>query len=180
MGSGGFAITGPWSPISSGMTVGAPSAGNAVSGSVTIPSTITPTGPLYVGFWDQKAGEIYATTIAAPSNSKANGYSVDVPTGSNYFFFAFLDQNNSGFISAPGQVSNAGGYNLSIPSVAIAGTTTGKNLTLPSANSSTVILTGNDDGAGYSGTSATDSYEVDLMVSPLSKITPVPRPPGTW
>jgi hypothetical protein len=170
VGSGGFAVTGPWSNISGGMTVNAPSGPNVVSGKVTIPPTITPTGPLYVGFWDQEAGEIYATVIASPSNSTANSYSVDVPTGSNYFLFAFLDQNNSGLIGSLGQVSNTNGYNLSIPSVKISGTTSGENLTLPSANSSTVILTGNDDGAGYSGTSATDSYEVDLMVSSANKI----------
>ena len=170
VGSAVAAVTGPWSSPSGPMTVGAPSSGNAVSGTVTIPSTITPTGPLYVGFWDQNAGNIYATTIAAPSSSTANAYSVKVPTGSNYFFFAFLDQNNSGLISGPGQLSNTNGYNMGTPSLAITGAKTGVNLTLPSANSSTVILTGNDDGAGYSGTSSTESYEIDLMVSSANKI----------
>jgi hypothetical protein len=163
-------VTGPWSTVSSGMTINAPSAGFAVSGSVTIPSTITPTGPLYVGFWDQSAGGIYATKIASPSNSAANSYTVNVPAGSNYFLFAFLDQNNSGLMGSLGQVSNTNGYNMVVPSVKISAATTGQNLTLPSANSSVRIVSEVNDGDGYSGTSSTLSYGIDLLVSAGNKI----------
>jgi len=163
-------ITGPWSTISSGMTVNAPTAGFAVSGAVTIPSTITPTGPLYVGFWDQNGGGIYATKIASPSNSAANSYTVNVPAGSNYFLFAFLDQKNSGLMGSLGQVSNTNGYNMIVPSVKISAATTGQNLTLPSANSSVRIVSEVNDGDGFSGTSSTLSYGIDLLVSAVNKI----------
>jgi len=46
--------TGPWSAPSSGITIGAPSGGNAVSGKVTFSETAK--GPLYVGFYNQSTG----------------------------------------------------------------------------------------------------------------------------
>jgi len=74
--------------------VGAPSTGNAVSGTVTFSGTAT--GPLYVGFYDQNTG------MSMPIRSEPKR-PADEPgkllsqgsTGSNYFFFGILDQNNS-------------------------------------------------------------------------------------
>jgi len=107
--------TSNWSAISSGITVGAPSTGNAVSGTVTFSRTAT--GPLYVGFYDQNTGNVYADQVgteADPPTSPAS-YSVKVPTGSNYFFFGILDQNNSGMVGGPGQISNVNGNGNQAP-----------------------------------------------------------------
>jgi hypothetical protein len=169
VGSGTSAVTGPWSAPSPGLLINAPSSGNAVSGKVTFsaPTGGSINGPLYVGYWNQNTGSIYAEEFANPVSPQA--YSVDVPTGSNYFFFAFIDQNNDGMID-PGDITNAFNYNMITPSVNIAGALTNQNLALSSANSSAMIFTGNNDGAGYSGTSSTQSYSLDLMVSAVNKL----------
>jgi hypothetical protein len=167
VGSGSSAVTGPYSAPSSGMLIGAPSGGNAVSGKVTIPTTITPTGPLYVGFFNQDTGNVYAEEIASPTNSASgNSYLISVPTGSNYFFFAVLDQNNDGMID-PGDVTNINGYNMITPPVAISTTTT-QNLTLPSANSWTIMQTENDYNSNQWGSG--QGYNLDLIVSTLNKM----------
>jgi hypothetical protein len=165
VGSGTSAVTGPWSAASSGIVIGAPTGGNALSGTVIFSGKAT--GPLYVGYWNQNTSGIYAEEIASPVSPQA--YSVSVPTGSNYFFFAFIDQNNDGEID-PGDITNTFNYNMVTPPVKVAGTLANQNLTLSSANSSTVIITGHNDGAGYSGTSATESYELDLVVSVQNKL----------
>ena len=165
VGSGSSAITGPWSAPSSGVTIGAPSTGNAVSGTVTFSQTAT--GPLYVGFYNQATGRIYADVIASPKSPQS--YSVGVPTGSDYFFFAFIDQNNDGAID-PGDISNTAGYNMITPLVAIDGATTGKDLTLSSASSEALAITENNVAANLSDSSFSRSYALDLMVSPVNKL----------
>jgi hypothetical protein len=167
VGSGSSAVTGVWSDPSPGILIGAPSSGNAVSGTVTFstPTGGSITGPLYVGFWNQNTGSIYAEEIASPVSSQNYG-PINVPTGTNYFFFGFIDQNNDGMID-PGDITNAFGYNMTIPSVAISGTTT-QNLTLPSANSSTAIITENDEFSSWSGTS--QNYALDLIVTTGNKL----------
>ena len=90
------------SAASPAITVGPPT-GNAVSGKVTFSQTAT--GPLYVGFYDTNTGNVYATVVgtkASPPHSPAS-YSVNVPTGSSYYFFAVLDQTNTGLLSGPGK-----------------------------------------------------------------------------
>ena len=100
-----FCVRGNAGASSSGWTlpvgpviITAPSSGFTVSGSVTIPSSVTPSGPLYVGLYDQNSNAVYGTVIASPSNSAPNTYSIKVPAGSNYFLFTILDQNNDGLI----------------------------------------------------------------------------------
>ena len=157
---------GPWtvwgggSPVS--VTAGAPSGSGyfTVTGTVTLPSTITPTGPLYAGFYDQTTGNVYATVIASPSNSSPNAYTVQVPSGTNYYFFGILDQNKDGLIDV-GDVSNTdNGGNSTVTSVT--GNMTGVNLTLSGANSVASVTTFNTQST-YSGGSST-FYALNLDV----------------
>ena len=90
--------TSNWSGASSAFTIGAPTGGNTVSGTVTFSETAT--GSLYVGFYDQNTGAIYVDVVGSktsPPKSPAS-YTVQVPNGSDYFFFGILDQNNSGLL----------------------------------------------------------------------------------
>jgi hypothetical protein len=162
-----------WSSAYGPVTIGAPTGGNTVTGTVTLPSGVTPTGPLYVGFYDQNSGNMYATVIASPSSSTANAYTVHVPTGSNYFLFGLLDQKNNG-IMGPGAVSNTNESNMAAvvidPSTP---STLTQNLTLPATgtapkNSIARITTQHQQQIGSSGTN--DNYQVDLRVDGLYKL----------
>jgi hypothetical protein len=167
VGSGGFATTGPWSSPTSGITIAAPS-GSPVSGKITFSQKAT--GPLYVGFYNVNTGNIYATEVGSktsPPTSPAS-YSLEVPIGSNYFFFAFLDQNNSGLFSGVGQISNVFGYNMITPSVTIAGGSNTENMTLPSGNSAATVMTGNGSYSDEWGSG--QSYELDFNVIGVSKL----------
>jgi hypothetical protein len=136
---------GPWSVYGGGtpiaVTIGAPSGAgyNTVTGTVTIPSSITPTGPLYVGFYDQSNGSVYGVRIASPSNSTPNAYTVLVPTDTNpdYILFGILDQNNDGLIDA-GDVSNT---NDNSAGMSITGNLTNQDVTLPTGNSTLAVTT---------------------------------------
>jgi hypothetical protein len=102
-----------WFTTSSPITPGAPPSSastSSVSGTVTLPTSnassgdpITSYGQLYVGFYNQVTGAVYADRIGSPSNPQA--YSVNVPNGSDYVFFAILDQNNNGLIDT-GDITN--------------------------------------------------------------------------
>jgi hypothetical protein len=162
--------SGPYGPV----TIGAPTGGNTVTGTVTLPSAVTPTGPLYVGFYDQNSGNIYATVIASPSSSVPNAYSVQVPTGSNYYFFGVLDQNNNGLMNAPGNISNTNeNNNESVVIDPSNPSTLTQNLTLPATganptNSITQITTQHQRQINASGTS--DYYQVNLRVTGQYKL----------
>ncbi len=131
-------VGGPWTVYGGGtpkgVIVNAPTGVNTVSGSVTF--TGSATGPLYVGFFDQNTGMAYATRIAAPSSPQP--YTVQVPTGTGYYFFGILDQNNNGNVD-PGDVSNT--HDNGSASVDISGNLTGENLTLSAANSTAAVTT---------------------------------------
>ena len=60
--------TGPWSAPSSGVLIDPPAAtGNyLVSGNVTFTSPAT--GPLYVGFYDQNSGNVYADVVGSKTS----------------------------------------------------------------------------------------------------------------
>ncbi len=169
MGSGASAVTGPWSAASpaGGMLIGAPSGGNAVSGKVTFsaPTGGSITGPMYVGLWNQNTGKIYAEEITSPVSPQAYG-PIGVPTGSNYFFFAFIDQNNDGMID-PGDITSTNVYNMITPAVAISGETT-ENLTLPSANSWIIMQTANNYSSLEWG--ASQGYGLGFIVSTQNKL----------
>jgi large repetitive protein len=134
-GSGPFSTWGTPTAV----TIGAPSGAGyfTVSGTVTIPSSVTPTGPLFVGVYNQNTGAIFGTRIASPSS--ANAYSVSAPSDSNpdYFLFAILDQNNNGMIDV-GDVTNTDNNSAGL---AVTGNLTGQNITLPTASSTVSVTT---------------------------------------
>ncbi len=158
----------PWTYYGSqasptGVTVGALAASGStwtVSGSVTVPGTVTPSGPLYVGFFNQSNGQAYAAYIASPSNVSANAYSFNVPnTSASYFFFAIMDQNNNGLIDV-GDVTNTGDNNSG--SVTVTGNVSGQNLTLPATGSDAVVTTGFFKQINQSGTSSNYNLNFDV------------------
>jgi hypothetical protein len=148
-GSSAGTAVGPYSAIYGPVTIGAPTGGNIVSGSVSFSQT--PTGPMYIGFLSQTNGNFYAQYVASPVSAQA--YTIQVPSDS-YNFFAILDQNNDGLIDA-GDVQDATD-NGSNASTVISGPTTNLNLTLPTANSTAAVTTqhynsisSNGGGQGY-------------------------------
>src|SRR6185437_13431436 len=82
------------------VTIGAPTAGNTITGTVTF--TGTATGPLMVGFYGQTTG-VYTAVIQNPVSTQA--FTVQVPSGSGYFQFGIIDQNNNGIVDS-GDISN--------------------------------------------------------------------------
>jgi hypothetical protein len=161
--------TGDWSAPSGGITIGAPTSGNAVSGTVTFSGKST--GPLYVGFYDQSTGNIYADVVGShtsPPTSPAT-YSVQVPTGSNYFFFGVIDQNNVGLVSAPGEISNTNQNNMALVAITSSPMTENLNLTPDSANSQVIVRTQNSQQTNLNGTT-NNSYGLDFRVSGLLEL----------
>jgi sugar lactone lactonase YvrE len=149
--------TSPWSSAFGPVTIGAQTAANTISGTVSF--TATPTGPLYVGFYDTSSGTIYTTSIASPVSPQA--YTVQVPNGSSFYFFGILDQNNDGMIG-PGDVSNTNGLNTM---TVISGSSSTMNLTLPTANSTATLTTQHSRQTGQS-----DSYSLALDVQQGNKL----------
>ena len=141
------------------VTIGAPTGGVTVSGAISF--TGTATGPLYVGFLDQTTGNFYADYIPTPVS--AQPYTVQVPIGSNYAFFGIIDQNNDGLIDA-GDIQDTDTAAIT----AIAGSTTGENLTLPSAGSSASVSTTNFRSTSSSGSS--QSYSLYFQVRAATKL----------
>lgn len=149
-----------------GVVVGAPTSGNSVTGTVTIPAGITPTGPLYVGYYNQSTGQVYGARIASPVTG-ANAFSTFVPSDSNpdYFFFGILDQNNDGLVNA-GDVTNTHDNNSS--GVSITGALTGQSLTLPATNSTATVSTQYYQDT-YSGGSST-GYNLHIKLREGNKL----------
>ncbi len=155
-------VYGGGTPI--GITAGASTTGNEVQGTVTIPSGVTPTGPLYVGYYNQSTNTVYGTRIASPGGS--NAFTVYVPTDANndYVFFEILDQNNDGLIDA-GDVTNTGEKNQT--TLAITGPLTGQNLTLATANSTATVGT---QYFQYSSGTSTTGYNLNFDVREGNKL----------
>jgi hypothetical protein len=157
--------TSSWSNIVGTVTIGAPTGANTVSGKITF--TQKATGPLYVGVYDQNTSKIYATVVGSktsPPTSPA-AYTVKVPSGSHYFLFAILDQNNNGLIDA-GDITNVNGYNMIVPTLTVSGNIT-KNLTLAGGNSAAVVRTEND--YGMTQWNSSQSYGLDFDVTGVAK-----------
>jgi len=131
------------------VTIGAPTGGNTVTGSVTFAGTAASGTPLYVGFYDQNTGNFYGQYISSPVSPQT--YSVQVPTGSNYFFVAILDNNKNGVLDA-GDLSNTS--NDKVVTV-ISGPTTNENLTLPGGNSAATLSTQDFQSTSSGGSSNT-------------------------
>jgi hypothetical protein len=135
-GNGPFAVYGGGTPTA--VTIGAPTAGNTVTGTITIPAGITPTGPLYAGFFDENTGAVFAEKIANPVTG-ANNYTVQVPTSTDpYFNFGILDQNNNGEIDL-GDVSDTD--NNGNNEVVINSNLSNQDVTLPSVNITPIVQT---------------------------------------
>ena len=148
------------------MTIGAPTGGNTVSGTVTFSQTAT--GPLYVGFYNQSTGAVYVDVVGSktsPPKSPAS-YTVQVPTASDYFFVGILDQNNSGLLTGPGQVTNTNGNNQA--PVSVTGNMTNEDLTLPSGNSTAAVMTQAWEQINSNGTNI--SYNIGFNVNGLVKL----------
>jgi hypothetical protein len=154
----GWAVYGGGTPIA--VSPGASTTGIQVQGTVTIPVGITPSGPLYVGFYNQSTGAIYGSRIAGPV-AGANAYSVYVPSDSNpdYVNFAVLEHNNDGLIDA-GDVSNTNNNNSA--GLAITAPLTGQNPTLPTVNSTAAVTTqySQNTNSGGSGSSYSLNFDV--------------------
>jgi hypothetical protein len=150
-----------------GVTIGASTTGNQVQGTVTIPSGITPTGPLYVGYYNQSTNTVYGTRIASPGSS--NAFTVYVPTDSNndYVLFGILDQNNDGLIDA-GDVTNTRNNNSS--GIAISGPLTGQNLTLPTTNSTATVGVQYYQITGQASSSSSSGYNLNFDVREGNKL----------
>jgi hypothetical protein len=157
--------TSSWVVSPGAITIGAPTGGNAISGTVTF--TGTATGPLYVGFYDQNSGNVYAEQVGSKSNPPTSpaSYSVSVPDGSNYYFFGVLDQKNSGLVGGPGEISNVNENNIN--PVGINGPLTNEDLTLPNANSLVYVRTQAQEQIN-NGT--TINYSIGFEVDGLFKL----------
>ena len=100
-----------------------------------------------------------------PPTSPAS-YSVNVPNGSNYVFFGIVDQNNTGLVGGPGEISNVNQNNAA--PVVISGALTNEDLTLPSGNSVAVVMTQNSEQINQNGTSS--NYSIGFKVNGLLKL----------
>jgi hypothetical protein len=151
----------PNSSVVGPVTIGAPTGGNTITGTVTFPATAT--GPLYTGFYDSNSGAFYGEYIATPVSPQA--YSIQVPNGSSYFHVAVLDQDNNGVISAGDSTNIPRGGNP--PIVPISGAAT-LNLSLTGANSTAAVTTSNFQSTTSGGTS--QSYLLNFRVEPGTKL----------
>jgi hypothetical protein len=147
-----------WATTSSAVTINAPTAGNTVTGKVTIPSTVTISGPLYVGFYNQATNAAYVAVYPTPSDSQS--YTVQVPTGNGYFNFAILDQNNDGLVDT-GDLSNTNSNNNS--GVNITGPLSNQNIALSAAASTTTVTTQNFQQINQYGSGS--NYNLEFTVN---------------
>jgi uncharacterized protein (DUF2141 family) len=98
--------SGSWSAPFGPVTIGAPSGGYTISGTVTYGTT--PTGPLYVAIGDPNGqGEFHVRVYASPGATSTSFSVSGVPPGT-WGVFAILDQNHDGVIDA-GDLKNTSG-----------------------------------------------------------------------
>ena len=156
-GVAGSAASGWSSPIGP-VTIGAPTTGNRITGYVTFSGTAR--GPLYVGFYNQSAGGAYVTEVGSKSSPPTTGanFTVYVPSGSGYFMFGIIDQNNDGVVDA-GDIQNTGGDSSSTVSIT---KPQGMNLTLPSASSTATVTT--DHSRQVDGGTTNDNYSLEYRL----------------
>lgn len=146
------------------VTIGAPAGSNSVSGSVTFSQT--PTGPLYVGFYNTSTGVFYGEYFASPVSPQA--FTVQVPTSTSpYYFVAFLDQANKGEFTA-GVAANFTNGSQNPPEVTISGNVTGQNATVLNGNAVASVTTSNFKSITSSGTSQT--YAIQLNANQVTKL----------
>ena len=165
-GSSNWTVWGGGTPTA--ITIGAPTSGSTVSGTITIPSTVTVSSgaQLYAGLFNESTNTAYAAVITSPTNSvSGNAFSVHVPDGS-YILFGILDQNHDGVIDA-GDVTNV--RSNAVASVTVSGgNLSGKDLTLPATNSTSVVQTQYNQATDSGG--STSSYYLTLEVGQSNKL----------
>jgi hypothetical protein len=161
----GWTVYGGAVPI--GITIGASTSGNQIQGIVTVPTGITPTGPLYVGYFNQSTNSVYSTRIASPGAS--NPFTVYVPTDINndYFFFEVLDQNNDGVIDAQDLTNTT--YDSS-NGISISGPLTGQAFALSTANSAATVATQYYQITGQAGSSSSSGYNLNFYLREGNKL----------
>ena len=154
--SAGTAV-GPYSTVSSAITIGAPSTGSSVSGAVTY--TGAATGPMYVGLLNQYTEVVYLEYIANPASSQA--YTVVVPNSATavYQTVAIIDQNNDGIIDA-GDITNVDNSNGG----------GGISVTAPIANENFTLPTGNSTATVTTESYLTGTYNFNLQVNAGTKL----------
>jgi hypothetical protein len=161
-GSSAGTATGPYSAIYGPVTIGAPTGGISVSGTVSFSQT--PSGPLYVGFLSQTNGNFYAEYIASPAT--AQFYSLQAPADT-YEFFAILDQNRDGLIDT-GDVQDATDNGGSSQTVVLSGPGPAtENLTLPTGSATATVQTAHYNSI-YSGGSS-QGYDLSFQIRGLVK-----------
>jgi hypothetical protein len=138
------------------VTIGAatPVSPHTVAGHITYSGSAT--GPMIVGFFNLSNGNFYGERISSPSSPQA--YSLQVPTGSSYYFIAIVDNNNDGAVD-PGDFSDFGSNGP--PTVSISGDISNEDATLPSANSTATITTNHSK---QTGTNTSESYSLQFTV----------------
>jgi hypothetical protein len=146
--------TAVFGPVISGAVTGL----NTLSGTVTF--TGTATGPLLVGAFDMSSGIMRGTRIASPVSPQA--FTVTgIPTGTNFFHFAVLDQNDNGTIDT-GDLGNTN----SAGTIAITANTT-HDLVLSGANADVRILTTHQTFQGGAGS---DNYGIQVRAEGQAKL----------
>jgi hypothetical protein len=159
-----------------GVTIATPTCSGtctAVSSSVTIPPAIVikSGAPLYLGllqFSGSSNGDptgIYITEIASPSNG-SNGFTVTVPSGSNYAVAGILDQNNTGGFA--GSITNV--RDKVQANLTISGSTQNvAGVTLPTANSTATVATQFSSNSCLICGSPSTSYQLSFTVNESDK-----------
>jgi hypothetical protein len=132
------------------VTIGAPTPANySIAG--TVNSGVTPTGPLYVGVYNNDG--ISLTRIASPTISQA--YTINSIASGVWSLWAFVDMNNNGLPDAGDMQSFENNELVTITTT----NKTGKIITLSSANARAIVTT------EHRRSGANDSYGLDFEVS---------------
>ena len=91
-----------------------------------------------------------------------------MPTGTNCIMIGFIDQNNTGIIGGPGEISNAT-TGIGAAQFNLTGAMPNENLTLPNGNSVATLRTYDMEQINLGGVT-TYSYAIDFRVNGLYKL----------
>jgi len=147
------------------VTIGAPTGGNTVSGTVTF--TGTASGPLYIGLYSNSLG-VYFERIPTPSSSPVGLRISGIPSG-NYNIFAVLDQNADGTMD-PGDVTNFTGVK-GPPPLTVTGNVTNETIALGAASGPNTVAATTFVATSHNAFSFTsDSYSISVGVNDGTKL----------
>ena len=150
------------------ITIGAPTGGHSVSGTLTYPGTAT--GPLYVGMFSGTSNTLFVTRIASPTNSQA--FTIAGVQPGSYFLFGILDQDIDGRVGV-GDLTNTRGKgnnsNITVSSADLTGQTVSLTATAATAEATTSHSQNNGSGDSYSLNIAIDgNVKLPVTVSVTS------------